>query len=133
MTSLTNRGAGLTTYMDKKRLEYYKKKLLTRREELLKTIARTEEEGEAEHQVEEHLVGERPADQQQGLVAAVGADEGHERHRIDHVSQREMAHRRQREPDQAKPRGQQGEDPGREAITHERRDADRRERAGGLL
>jgi DnaK suppressor protein len=31
--------------MDKKRLEYYKKKLVTRREELLKTIARTEEEG----------------------------------------------------------------------------------------
>ena len=36
---------GLTTYMDKKRLDYYKKKLLTRREELMKTIARTEEEG----------------------------------------------------------------------------------------
>jgi DnaK suppressor protein len=31
--------------MDKKRLDYYKKKLLARREELLKTIARTEEEG----------------------------------------------------------------------------------------
>ena len=31
--------------MDKKRLEYYKKKLQTRRDELLKTIARTEEEG----------------------------------------------------------------------------------------
>src|SRR5258706_3686640 len=31
--------------MDKKRLEYYKKKLVTRREELLKSIARTEEEG----------------------------------------------------------------------------------------
>lgn len=31
--------------MDKKRLDYYKKKLLTRREDLLKTIARTEEEG----------------------------------------------------------------------------------------
>jgi DnaK suppressor protein len=31
--------------MDKKRLEYYKKKLATRREELVKTIARTEEEG----------------------------------------------------------------------------------------
>ena len=31
--------------MDKKRLEYYKKKLTTRRDELLKTIARTEEEG----------------------------------------------------------------------------------------
>src|SRR6202140_1827056 len=31
--------------MDKKRLEYYKKKLQTRREELIKTIARTEEEG----------------------------------------------------------------------------------------
>jgi DnaK suppressor protein len=31
--------------MDKKRLEYYKKKLVTRREELLKTIARTEQEG----------------------------------------------------------------------------------------
>ena len=31
--------------MDKKRLEFYKKKLLARREELLKTIARTEEEG----------------------------------------------------------------------------------------
>lgn len=36
--------AGATT-MDKKRLEYYKKKLQTRREELLKSIARTEEEG----------------------------------------------------------------------------------------
>jgi DnaK suppressor protein len=31
--------------MDKKRVDYYKKKLLTRREELLKTISRTEEEG----------------------------------------------------------------------------------------
>jgi DnaK suppressor protein len=31
--------------MDKKRLDYYKKKLVARREELLKTIARTEEEG----------------------------------------------------------------------------------------
>ena len=31
--------------MDKKRLEYYKKKLVTRREELLRNIARTEEEG----------------------------------------------------------------------------------------
>src|ERR1700684_3367402 len=33
------------TYMDKKRLEYYKKKLMIRREELMKTIARTQEEG----------------------------------------------------------------------------------------
>ncbi len=31
--------------MDKKRLEYYKKKLLAKREDLLKIIARTEEEG----------------------------------------------------------------------------------------
>ena len=31
--------------MDKKRLEYYRKKLQTRREELIRTIARTEEEG----------------------------------------------------------------------------------------
>jgi DnaK suppressor protein len=31
--------------MDKKRLEYFKKKLATRREELMKTIARTQEEG----------------------------------------------------------------------------------------
>jgi DnaK suppressor protein len=31
--------------MDKKRIDFYKKKLLTRREELLKSIARTEEEG----------------------------------------------------------------------------------------
>ena len=31
--------------MDKKRLEYYKKKLLSRRDELVKTITRTEEEG----------------------------------------------------------------------------------------
>src|SRR5260221_10236533 len=38
-------GHGLATYMDKKRLDYYKKKLVTRREELMKTIARTEEEG----------------------------------------------------------------------------------------
>jgi|SRR5437879_4477386 len=37
-------GAGL---MDKKRLDYYKKKLMTRREELTKTIARTQEEGRA--------------------------------------------------------------------------------------
>ncbi len=36
---------GLAIYMDKKRLDYYKKKLLTRREELMRTIARTEEEG----------------------------------------------------------------------------------------
>jgi len=33
--------------MDKKRLEYYKKKLLARREELLRNIARAEEEGRA--------------------------------------------------------------------------------------
>ena len=45
MTSIMNRDAGLKTFMDKKRLDYYKKKLLIRREELLKTIARTEEEG----------------------------------------------------------------------------------------
>jgi DnaK suppressor protein len=38
------RGAG-TNVMDKKRLDYYKKKLVSRREELTKTIARTEEEG----------------------------------------------------------------------------------------
>jgi DnaK suppressor protein len=31
--------------MDKKRLEYYKKRLLTRRDELVRTITRTEEEG----------------------------------------------------------------------------------------
>ena len=31
--------------MDKKRLDYYRKKLQARREELVKTIARTEEEG----------------------------------------------------------------------------------------
>ena len=31
--------------MDKKRLEYYKKKLTTRREELMRTIARTQQEG----------------------------------------------------------------------------------------
>jgi DnaK suppressor protein len=36
---------GRDSKMDKKRLEYYKKKLATRREELMKTIARTEEEG----------------------------------------------------------------------------------------
>jgi DnaK suppressor protein len=33
--------------MDKKRLENYQKKLLARREELLKSIARTEQEGRA--------------------------------------------------------------------------------------
>jgi DnaK suppressor protein len=33
--------------MDKKRLEYYKKKLQSKREDLLKSIARTEEEGRA--------------------------------------------------------------------------------------
>ena len=36
---------GRDPHMDKKRLEYYKKKLTTRREELMRTIARTEEEG----------------------------------------------------------------------------------------
>jgi DnaK suppressor protein len=35
------------TTMDKKRIENYQKKLLARREELLKSIARTEEEGRA--------------------------------------------------------------------------------------
>ena len=34
-----------TADMDKKRLEYYKKKLQTKREELVQSIARTEEEG----------------------------------------------------------------------------------------
>jgi DnaK suppressor protein len=34
-----------TRVMDKKRLDYYKKKLQSRRDELTKTIARTEEEG----------------------------------------------------------------------------------------
>src|SRR6266849_59027 len=33
--------------MDKKRLDYYRKKLVARREELLKNIARTGEEGRA--------------------------------------------------------------------------------------
>lgn len=37
----------VTPTMDKKRLEYYKKKLQAKREELLKIIARTEEEGRA--------------------------------------------------------------------------------------
>jgi DnaK suppressor protein len=31
--------------MEKKRLEYYKKKLITRREELMQSIARTQQEG----------------------------------------------------------------------------------------
>jgi DnaK suppressor protein len=34
-----------THAMDKKRQEYYKKKLMTRREELVRAIARTEQEG----------------------------------------------------------------------------------------
>jgi DnaK suppressor protein len=36
---------GRVPVMDKKRLDYYKKKLVARREELMRTIARTEEEG----------------------------------------------------------------------------------------
>src|SRR5689334_25183901 len=36
-----------TASMDKKRLEYYKKKLQSKREELVRNIARTEEEGRA--------------------------------------------------------------------------------------
>jgi DnaK suppressor protein len=44
---LVPKASGGTAVMDKKRLEYYKKKLQTRREELLKTIARTGEEGRA--------------------------------------------------------------------------------------
>src|SRR5580704_7101042 len=42
---LAPRASRGTAIMDKKRLEYYKKKLQTRREELLRTIAQTEEEG----------------------------------------------------------------------------------------
>ena len=38
-------GTRTKAVMDKKRLEYYKKKLLARREELMKTIARTQAEG----------------------------------------------------------------------------------------
>src|SRR5258706_6238775 len=45
--------------MDKKRLEYYKKKLLARREEVTKTIARTQEESRTAD--EDPTVG--PADQ----------------------------------------------------------------------
>ena len=45
MPSIIHLGGG--TNMDKKRLEYFKKKLATRREELMKTIARTQEEGRA--------------------------------------------------------------------------------------
>ena len=43
----TEQTNGSTAVMDKKRLEGYQKKLLARREELLKSIARTEEEGRA--------------------------------------------------------------------------------------
>ena len=43
--AMKSTGKGQEMQMDKKRLDYYKKKLLTRREELTKTIARTEEEG----------------------------------------------------------------------------------------
>src|SRR5882724_8997055 len=39
--------SGTVSTMDKKRLEYYKKKLQVMREDLLRTIARTEEEGRA--------------------------------------------------------------------------------------
>jgi DnaK suppressor protein len=44
---LASKVNGGSAAMDKKRLDYYKKKLQVRREELLKTIARTEEEGRA--------------------------------------------------------------------------------------
>jgi DnaK suppressor protein len=40
-----NSKQGGGTLMDKKRLDYYKKKLLARRDEVMKTIARTQEEG----------------------------------------------------------------------------------------
>ena len=43
MAPKADRGGG--TSMDKKRLDYYRKKLAIRREELMKTIARTQEEG----------------------------------------------------------------------------------------
>jgi DnaK suppressor protein len=48
--SRLNRTEGInesSSVMDKKRMEGYQKKLLARREELIKTIARTEEEGRA--------------------------------------------------------------------------------------
>src|SRR3981081_426634 len=44
---LAPRAPSGTVSMDKKRLDYYKKKLQAMREDLLKTIARTEEEGRA--------------------------------------------------------------------------------------
>ncbi len=43
--NLTPRAPSGIMSMDKKRLEYYKKKLQALREDLLRTIARTEEEG----------------------------------------------------------------------------------------
>ena len=43
--AMKSTGKGQELQMDKKRLDYYKKKLQARREELMKTIARTEEEG----------------------------------------------------------------------------------------
>ena len=45
--------------MDKKRLEYYKKKLAVRREELMKTIARTQEEGRTADEFVSFLAGVR--------------------------------------------------------------------------
>jgi DnaK suppressor protein len=39
------RDLAMDLIMDKKRLEYYKKKLVTRREDLVRGIARTEQEG----------------------------------------------------------------------------------------
>ena len=45
--------------MDKKRLDYYKKKLVTRREELARGILRTEQEGrEADSYTKEFLFGQ---------------------------------------------------------------------------
>src|SRR5882757_215924 len=43
--SMKSIGKAQESPMDKKRLDYYKKKLQSRREELMRTIARTEEEG----------------------------------------------------------------------------------------
>src|SRR5579862_2129956 len=43
--NLAQKARGGTAVMDKKRIEYYKKKLQAMREDLLRTIARTEEEG----------------------------------------------------------------------------------------
>ena len=85
--------------MDKKRLDYYKKKLQSRREELMRTIARTEEEGRQADDDQTVDLADKAAKLEQGQKPNPFIDTPAYRNFIDHA-EREFRERLRREQKQ---------------------------------